>query len=915
MPAASLPPRKNRGTKPRLSGSDRVYWTLLALYPKAHRERFGADMLDVFRDLRHSCGRRGGRRVLLWASELRQLLALAGGERLRLAKRRLGGRLVPRRRKSIRQWGEESMQSIWNDLRYALRGFARQPLFSLVAVLTLGLAIGANSAIFSLVNGILLKPLDYPGSERIVMIWEDFSAQGGPEQEWLEVPNYFIWKRQADTFEAMSVYGGFNLNLEAEGEAEQLSAAAVSHDFFRIFAIEPALGRSFIPEEDVPGAPRVAVVSNELWQRRFGGDPGLLGSNLMLSGEPYSVIGILPPGFEVAQFGRADVWTPARLDESRARRGNFYLMGIGRLKESASLEQADLQMNGIMQQIGQEHPENRGTRIQLVPLRDQIVGPAKAGLWALLGASGLVLLIGCANIANLMLSKGAARRRELSIRAAMGAGRLRVSRQLLTESALLSSIGGLLGLAVALAGMRGLVALAPPGTPRIGEVSIDLKVLFFTLAVSILTGLIFGLAPVFQASSTDVNASLSVGGRSHSSAGASPRLRGLLVVAEVAFALLLMVGSGLLVRSFGELMQVDLGFRPQHLTAAQIQLPRSGYEEPSVRTQLFDSVLEGLRAQPGIEAATAVSVLPLSGRDSDVSFYIEGRPLPQNPQDVSAIWYRRVQDDYFRTMGIPLLDGRAFTAQDRADAPRVGIISRNGADRFFPGEDPVGRRFKFSPEPDAAWTTIVGVAAGVRHTGVEREPRPELYLPFAQRPSYSLAVVVRDPSGPASAAAKVRTVMEQADPRLPVGQISSLEELVDRSVAQPRFVMGLASGFSLLALALAVVGIYGVSSYSVSSRTYEMGLRMALGAQRARVLRLVLAHGLILALVGVAVGLSAALGLSRLLLSSLLFGVSPTDLGTYLSVSTALCLAALGASLLPALRATRIDPLLAIRCE
>ena len=803
------------------------------------------------------------------------------------------------------------MESLWQDIHYGLRGLLKRPLFTLVVVMTLALGIGANTAIFSLINGILLNPLPFSDPQRIVTVWEDFSAQGGPQQEYIEVPNFFIWKEQNTVFETLSAFDVNLVNLTHGDQPEQLNLGTVSYDYLATFAVEPAVGRDFRPEEDQPGAASVVILSHDLWQRRFGGDPAAVGNPIQLSGNPYLVIGVAPAGFRHLQLPPIDLWTPLRLNAASSSRQNFFLRGIGRLKEGAPLQRARAEMNTFMDRIGQEFPENRGTRILLIPLHDLIVQPTRAALWALMGAVALVLLIGCANIANLMLGRGASRQREVAIRAALGAGRRRLVRQLLTESVLMALLGGLLGLLVGRWGLQALVALAPASTPRLAEVALDQQVLLFTLAASLATGLIFGIIPALQTSRTDINHSLREGGRESQSLGGKSRLRGLLVVSEVALALLLLIGSGLLIRSFNRLLQTDLGFQPSHLYSSALTLPSDRYSNRQQRVDFFDGLVESLGSRPGIDSVAAVSVLPLSGGDADTGFFIEGRPAPTRPQDQPVAWFRRVSPDYFKTMRIPILEGREFSSKDHSAAPPAALVSQVTAQLYWPDEEVIGKRIRLGRQ---TMVTIIGVVPGIRHNGLQRAPRAELYISYAQFPSPNMTLVFRSRNDLDSVTGMLRAEVRALDAQLPVSSLARMEDLLDANLAPPRFIMALATGFSLLALGLAVVGIYGVLSYNVSQRSSEMGLRMALGAKRSDVLLLVVRQGLIWTASGLLVGLLASLGVNRLL-ASLLYEVSPTDGGTYLMVSFSLALAAAAACLLPALRATRIDPLTALRCE
>ena len=804
------------------------------------------------------------------------------------------------------------LDSIFQDLRYSLRSIVRQPLFSLLVIVTLGLGVGANSAIFSVVNGTLLTPLPYPGSERIVTLWEDFSSQGGPSQEWIEVPNFFEWKAHSQSFETMSAYGFNQVNLKLGDEAEVVTGAGVSHDFFRNFGVEPVLGREFSPEEDSPGAEPVVIVSHDLWQERLGADSQILGRPLLINDRPATVVGILPPGFQIPLANQVGVWQPLRISPTFHGRGNFFLRAIGRLKEGVPLERARAEMNAIMERIGQEFPEDAGVSMQVIPLLDLIMQPVHTSLWALMAAVFLVLLIACANIANLILSRTAGRQREMAVRAAIGAGRQRLIRQLLSESVLLALLGGGLGLLLGLLGCDLLISRAPSNVPRLDEVGLNTTVLLFTFGVSLFSAVVFGMAPALHGSRSDLNVALNAGGREARGPASSNRLRSVLIVAEVALVLTLLVGSGLLLRSFSRLQKVDPGFRPQGLISTGLGLSPPRFPTADNLRGFVLPLVSRLEGNAGIDSVSGVSVLPLGGSDSDTGFTIEGRPAPIRPQDEPVAWYRQTLPNYFSAMGIPLLQGRDFRATDHANAPGVIIISEVTGERYWPGERALGKRIRFGDEGE--WNTIVGIVPGIRHRALNQPPRPELYFPFAQRPGRFVNLIVKTPLPPTAAAELIRAAIREKVPGLPLPAVVGMEDLVEASLGQDRFIMGLTSGFAALAVILAAVGIYGVISYSVSQRTYEMGLRMALGAPRSTVLGIVMRQGLLLTVLGITLGVGLSLWTTRYI-ASLLFNTSPTELLTFLMTAVFLATVALVACLVPAYRATRINPLNALRCE
>lgn len=802
------------------------------------------------------------------------------------------------------------IEALLQDVRYARRILVKQRGFSAVAILTLALGIGANTAIFSVVNGVLLAPLPFDGSDRIVTVWENFSAQGGPAQEWIEIPNFLEWKAESDLFETMVAYGGGVANLTGRGAPRRLSQLAVSYDFFRTFATAPVLGRDFLPADDQPGAPPVVIVSHGFWQREFAGDESVVGQTLQLSGQLTTIVGVAPVGFEVPVRPGVDLWTPARLDPMRATRGNFSWLGLARLQPGVSAARAEARLNTMMEQIGTQFPENRGVTVSIVPLLDQLVTPVRTALYVLQGVVVLVLLIACANIANLMLSRSATRAREMAVRTALGAGRGRLARQLLTESLVLSVCGAALGLLLAWWGTAAITARVPPSAaPRLENVTIDGYVLMFTLGLSVVAGLLFGLAPVAQSYRRDIIRALKHGGRESQDAGASGRWRGVLAAGQIALALCLLIAAGLTTRSFVALMDVDPGFEPEGVTTAFVSMPPDGFAGGPELIDFLDRLVARIEVRPGVESVAAVSVLPLSGSDSDTSFEIEGRPELNVPGREPVVWYRRVTPAYFQTMGVPVLRGREFGDEDRSNSPPVVLVSDVTADRFWPGGDALGQRVRFG---DGDWHTIVGITRGVRSVGLSVPPRPELYFPFAQRPGRAMTLVVKSVVTEATMAGMLRSDLQELAPDLPLSSVTSMSALMASSAEQSRFLMSLTAAFGLLALALAGVGIYGVMAYSVSLRTAEIGLRMALGAGRRRVLAMVVSHGLRLTAVGIATGLLFAWWATRTL-SSLLFNVEVRDVATFAGAPILLGVVALGACLWPAFKATRIDPIRALR--
>jgi putative ABC transport system permease protein len=809
------------------------------------------------------------------------------------------------------------MNNLIQDLRYAIRVLAKSPAFTIVALLALAIGIGANTAIFSIVNTVLLKPLPYQDPDRLVMVWEDHRPLGGPETEWPSPGNFADWKDKSRSFDRMAALVQWGPTLTGRGEPEDLIASAVSYDMFSMLGVEPVLGRNFSADEDEPGAQRVVVLSDGLWKRRFGADPNIVGSAITLGGDSYTVIGVMPAGFHPPVVTKAELWTTIRrLLSPNCGRGCLVLRVIARLKPGVSLESARAEMSTLAANLAEAYPQTEtGIGVTLVGLQDQIVGSVRPMLLVLLGAVALVLLIACANVANLMLARASAREREVAIRTALGASRARIIRQLLTESVSLSIIGGFLGLLFAVWMVDVLVSFSPAGTPRVDEIGIDRTVLAFTFAVAVLTGVLFGLAPALQSAKTDISNSLKEG-RGQESGSRGRRIRGALVVAEVAIALTLLIGAGLLVRSFVNLITVDPGFNPSGVLTMSIGLPRSRYQKPAQSASFFSDLIERVKGLPGVESVGAISSLPLGGGGTDADFVIEGRPKPE-PGNEPVAWYSSVTPDYFTAMGLKLINGRLFTDRDGADSPQVLLISEKMADRYFPGEDPVGKRIGGGGNP-IVWREIVGVVGDVKHFGLDAEARPTMYFPESQIPARGMVLTIRAHGQLLALAGGVRGLVEGLDPDLAISKIRTMEDVRDDSVSPQRFTLLLLGIFAAAALLLASVGIYGVISYSVAQRTHEIGIRMALGAAANDVLRLVVAQGMALVFAGLLTGLGSAYLLARLMqtmLRSLLFGISSTDALTFIAIPFVLAFVALVACFIPARRATTVDPMQALRCE
>ena len=798
---------------------------------------------------------------------------------------------------------------MFSDLRYAFRQLVKNPGFAGVAILTLALGIGACTAIFSVVNGVLLRPLDFPQPDRIVVIRETNLPQF-PEFS-VSPPNYLDWAKQTKSWQYLAAYSGAQVNLTGEGEPQRLIGVKATAHYFDVYQIKPVLGRTFVPEEDAPGKDHVVVLSHAFWQRVFGSEPNVVGRAIQLNGEPYTVIGVAPPHF--GEASKVDTWVPMgfKPDETAAdARGGHYLNVVGRLRPSVNITSARAELELLAAQLARQYPDsNLGWGVTMSPILDYSVRDVRPILYTLLGAVGCVLLIACANIANLLLARATARHRELSIRTALGASRARLVRQLLTESILLGLAGGAAGVLLARWGLDLLLTLAPSTLPRTNDIHLDASVLIFSLALSALTGVIFGIAPALLAAHTDVQEGLKQGARG--STDARGRLRGALVVVEVAFALVLLGGAGLLARSFMRLTHVDPGFAPEHATVLRLALPEKKYEKSEQQLAFADALLSRLRVLPGVQAAGLTHSLPLIS-DWVLGFKIEGRPEVR-PADLPNTNYYSVTPDYFPAMGIRLIRGRLFNQHDDARAPRVAIINETLARQFFPNEDPIGKRILVTNGPDV-WRQIVGIVGDIKQYGVDKETTSQTYEPYAQYPFRSLNVVLRTSDSGASLAGALRPAVYAVDKDQPVGTIQPLEEILGATIAKQRFAMLLLIVFSSVALVIAAVGIYGVMAYSVVQRTSEFGIRMALGAQRSDVLRLVLSHAGKLVSLGLVIGLGATFAASRLM-GSMLFQTNAHDPLTFSLTTLLLAAVAIAACLLPARRATRVNPIEALRTE
>jgi predicted permease len=828
------------------------------------------------------------------------------------------------------------MQTLRQDLRYGLRMLANSPGFAIVAVLTLALGVGANTAIFSVVNAVILRPLAYKDSASLVNVWGKFEKDGIP-QNWISEPEYWELLDHTDSFSQIGAYslgGGANLT-RTDGPPVQVSEANSTAGLLPMLGVSAFLGRDFSVEEDQPGHSHFALLSYGLWQSQFGGDPNIVTKSIQLDGERYTIVGVLPKQFSLG--GKQDLWIPLGLNRTKpGSRGSHYLHVVARLKTGVSSAQASSELARFASDLRRAYPNNYGRErenfdMYMVPVKEQLVGKLRPALFVLLGAVTFVLLIACTNIANLLLARASAREKELAIRSALGAERSRLVKQLLTESLILAIAGGLLGLALAYWGVDALRALVPANTPRMDEVQLDPVVLLFTFGISLLTGVLFGLAPAWHGARIDLRETLNEGGRGTSAAGGSRHLRTGLVVSELALAVLLLAGAGLLIRSFSRLVDVSPGFQTQHLLTAELSLPENTYADGLPVQKFYTQLMANLKTVPGIQSVGAVSEMPLADSYTSGSVFFEDTSIPNIPRyqpfgnlPYMEIDQRAVTSGYFQAMRIPLVRGRLLTEADDASAPLVAVVDSNFAHRFWPHGDAVGQRVAIDAIPDvkppkARWRTVVGVVGHVKHYALDVEGREQIYFPHRQ-PLYgvfvprNMTLAVRTSLDPSSMTSAIREQVFAIDKNLALYHVATMDQLISNSVAQQRLNLSLLVAFATLALVLAAVGVYGVMAYVVTQRTHEFGIRMALGASPADVLRQVFLEAGRLAVLGLALGLIAAVTLTRLM-SSLLFEVNPNDPITLGVAATVLALVALAACYSPARRAVRVDPLVALRYE
>jgi putative ABC transport system permease protein len=869
-------------------GSNRFFRALLALFPFEFRADFGREMEATFEDQEREAAARGGRwsRLRLWRRTVADVLRTAPLEHFDM----------------LRQ-----------DAGFAVRVMRRGPGFALTAIVTLALGIGATTAVFSLLNAVLLRPLPFRDANRLVMIRNTEPKSG---DFWpVSYADFQDWKRDSRSFEDMAALQFELFNLTGAGEAMRVPGLRVSAGLLPLLGVSPALGRGLLPSDESTTANASVVLSHGLWLRRFGGARDVVGRSITMNGLAFTIVGVLPQGFSFPI--RADVMASVNLDPRVVERGNHAFQVLAHLRPGGTIDAARQEMAAIGRRLAEAYPaENRGWGVTVVNFQEMLVGPTRPSLLLLLAAVSVVLLIACTNLGNLLLARASARAGEVGVRMTLGASRLRILRQLLTESLVIGLLGGTAGLALAVVLVRVAGALLPPWVAALARVTIDVRVLVFAVALSVATGVVFGLAPAIRVSTASLTDALRDGSKARGGHGRA-RLRGALVISEVALALMLLVAAGLLVRSFGNLVRVDPGIRTDGVLAVELGLPRARYAEPGRARTFYRDLLSSVSALHGVDAAGLVNQMPMSGFNTQRSFIIEGRPLPPvGKRDSNLVGFRAVTSGYFATMGIPLRRGRLLAEGDDEPAMPAVLVNETMARRSWPEEDPIGRRIALATGPDAfsPWMTVVGVVGDVRHQGLRADPQAELFVPLGDQRGPTTFLVVHATVPPATLVPPIRATVSGLDRELPLGTVQAMEDLVAESASPARVSSRLLLASGALALMLAMIGLYGVVSYMVTQRTHEIGLRVALGASRRDLLRLVVGHGLALTAAGTALGLVGARALSSLL-SNQLFGVSPADPAVFASVAGVVALVALAASYGPARRAARIDPMTALRHE
>ena len=833
-------------------------------------------------------------------------------EEARYAALRAFGGLMQSQEHSRDARGVRFIENTLQDMRYSLRLMIKNPAFTLIVILTLTLGIGANTAIFSFANGILLRPLPYPQSERLTVL-DETALKRGIDSMSVSYPNYLDWREQNTVFQSMGAhYGTSRFSLSGIGQPETIRGSYISHGLLETLGVQPILGRTFTEVEDRPETDTVVILGYELWQKYYGGDQNIIGRTIMVNTRARTVVGVMPAGFKFPEV--SEIWAPLALTTQTFTRTDHGISAIARLKDGVTIEQAQAEMTNIAARIEQLNPvTNEGLGVSVTSMHKSLAGDYREGLLILLGVVGCVLLVACVNVANLMLARASARQKELALRAALGASRSRVIRQLLIESLMLAAIGGVLGLALSKWALYMLLKAIPITLPYWMNFGIDLRVLGFTLGVTLLTGLIFGVMPALQSSRVDLNDTLKEGGRG-SLTSSGTHSRSLLVVTEIALSLVLLVGAGLMIQSFMRLRRVNVGLDPKNVLTLSVGLPRVKYPEGPQRAAFFKNLVDRVRTLPGVEAAAATGTLPLSGGNWGRSLTVEGYPVLSVGQ-APMIQHTVVTPNYFQTMGIHLLAGRDFNEGDRPGGQLVTIVDERLAQKYWPNESPLGKRIRFGPpEDNEPWHTVIGVVAAVRHQRMQEETRNSVYLPHLQIPVGGLSIVARTSSEPKSLVAAVRREVGQLDGDLPLSNVATMDEVIADSIWQPRLYAMLFAVFAGGALVLAVIGIYGVMAYIVITRTHEIGIRMALGATARDVFRLIVGRGMKLTAIGLVIGVGGAFALTRLM-RGLLFNISATDPITFVLISVLLAFAAFLACYIPARRATKVDPLVALRYE